>query len=257
MDIEKFNKTVNSSGFPLQIAIENAVKSPNCEWRVLTKEHSWEKDAGDLGGFIDSILENNNKQDVLTIECKRARDTNWIFLQPDPKQNSRKHVKHWVTYYESGILKKYGWIDGTAEPSSPESEFCIIDRQDETKPMLERISSELITATESFARKDREYLIGNPNLLRFVTPVIVTTAQLQLCNFLPENISISSGEISGASYQTIPFLRFRKQLSTRAVDINKITKPTYYEISKAKENTVFIVNSDHFLEFLEQFQING
>jgi hypothetical protein len=257
MDDEKLKQIVNSSGFPLQISIEHAVeKIKPAGWYVATKEFSWRDDTEDFSGYIDIVLKNRNIDNTLTIECKRVKSTSWIFLCPDPKQKNRRQVKGWVTQYQAGKLINFGWNEIPGDPSCAEAEFCVVDGQDsKSKPMLERVASELVMATESFARKDREYFISKQDRSEFIVPVIVTTAELKLCCFSPENIS-PEGEISGAAFETIPYVRFRKQLSTREIDINKLSRGTYYEISRMKENTVFVVNSDHFISFLNDLEFD-
>ena len=51
-------KHVNNSGFPLQLAIANLVKSTH-SWNVLYEEHNWVQDNNN--GFIDLVIENQYK----------------------------------------------------------------------------------------------------------------------------------------------------------------------------------------------------
>jgi hypothetical protein len=58
---------------------------------------------------------------------------------------SRRHLKAWLTW--SSESSYFGWYDVTLEPRTPESQFCVVRRQDEkSQSMLERVGSELISA---------------------------------------------------------------------------------------------------------------
>jgi hypothetical protein len=75
-------KIANSSGFPLQIAVSSIVnKSRN--WRVMFEEHPWRLNETRTDGFIDIVAFNKKDNTVMVIECKRYKDTGWVFLIPD------------------------------------------------------------------------------------------------------------------------------------------------------------------------------
>jgi hypothetical protein len=257
-DNDDLRKIVNSSGFPLQISIENEVRLKEGQhgWHVLSKEYSW-SDTNGNSGFIDLILEDRNKEYFLVVECKRVLNSNWIFLLPSSKERNRRHIKAWVSYKRQGNMEKLNWTDHPGDQESLESEFCVVLGQDpRSKPMLERVASDLVLATESFALEDNNYYDATSDYLRIAVPIIVTTADLKVCVLSPDDISISSGELSSADFKTVPYLRFRKQLSTRSTeDFLSSGRVDYRNITYAKENTVFIVNSNHLTDFLEKFEI--
>ena len=88
---------VNASGFPLQLAIGNAVRGGSAPgWSVLYEEHAWV--LGEENGFIDLVLEDQNKTWLMNVECKRVRDSEWIFLHPIGQSKTRRHAKLWVTH---------------------------------------------------------------------------------------------------------------------------------------------------------------
>ena len=97
-DFSAQTRTVNESGFPLQIAVCHLIDS-KCPggWKVRYTEHAWRDDGSGAGGFIDVVLENARGTAQLVIECKRVRDAEWIFLAPtgDPKELRR--CKCWVS----------------------------------------------------------------------------------------------------------------------------------------------------------------
>lgn len=258
IDEKKARSIVNSSGFPLQIGIENLVREhSDLGWQVLTREHSWFNPENNYGSFIDLVLENEASKTLLTFECKRVKDTSWIFLQEEGSSSKRRHIKTWVAAYISSHKGLRGWTDSTGYPETPESEFCVVAGQDsKSKPMLERIAAELIESTEAFAEQDCEYHKDQPDFTRIFVPVIVTTAELQICKFNFNDVSLATGEIGQSADVTVPYLRFRKQLSNRSYLARFKHGVNYREIDRVKENTVFIVNSNHVADFLAEIEIH-
>lgn len=258
IDEKKARSIVNSSGFPLQIRIEKLVNEhSDLEWQVLTREHSWFNPENNYGSFIDLVLEHKTSKTLLTLECKRVKDTSWIFLQEEHSPPKRRHIKTWVAVYTRSQERLRGWTDSTGYPETPESEFCVVAGQDSrAKPMLERIAAELIEATEAFAEQDCEYHRDQSDFTRIFVPVIVTTAELQICKFDFKNVSLATGEIGESAIETVPYLRFRKQLSNRSYLAQFKHGVDYREIDRVKENTVFIVNSNHVADFLAEIEIH-
>jgi len=173
MTAEKLRNFVNSSGFPLQIAIEHLVRSKTLShcWKVRYKEHSWKNVDTHNSGFIDLILADDNGTSAMVIECKRVQDASWIFLLPSMKQANVERTHVWVSRLDGQEARFFGWNDIAADPASPESEFCIVPGQDQkSRPMLERIASELIEATEGLARED-SYLNTEQDFIRMYVNV--------------------------------------------------------------------------------------
>jgi len=85
--------TVNQSGYPLQIAIAHAVKARTNThgWRVLYEEHAWKYEGRE--GFIDIVLEQEDSQVVLLVECKRPKDGEWVFLPGSGDARLRRHAR--------------------------------------------------------------------------------------------------------------------------------------------------------------------
>lgn len=258
MDEMQLQTHVNSSGFPLQIKIEHLLKADKySQWRVLTKEHSWFDSGRGSSGFIDLVLEKQSENTMLVLECKRVRETAWIFLVEQHAPKTSKHVKSWVAHYISGNRGLHGWVDRPGEPETAESEFCVVIGQDpKAKPMVERVASELVEATEAFAEEDFLYHKGQMDFVRIFVPVIVTTAELHVCRFDHSDISLATGEIDKMGFEVVPFVRFRKQLSNRQIPLRLNQRTTYRDIDREKENTVFVVNSQHIMEFLSEVEIH-
>src|SRR5438105_14759328 len=98
-DVKKLIDIVNKSGFPFQIAVANYIKTLETEqkWHVVYAEHSW-KNADD-GGFIDLVIQNKTKSQVLVVECKRdSNDMPWIFFNSEMTVSDRRHAKLYFNY---------------------------------------------------------------------------------------------------------------------------------------------------------------
>jgi hypothetical protein len=255
---EKLKQIVNSSGFPLQIGIEHFVEKTSKDhgWKVLYREHSWNNPNSNNSGFIDLVLADEFGTSIMVVECKRVQNTNWIFLLPSERQKRRRHARAWVSRSNGDNIKFFDWTDITPDPYSPESMFCVVPGQDKkSRPMLERIAAELIEATEALAFEDLHLFSKKPEFVKIYLNIIITTADLSLCSFDPHDISISDGMIEKAEFESIPFLRFRKSLSTKSVSELNLEEMNSYNLTKAKENTVFVVNSKHLEDFLNEIEI--
>lgn len=242
---------VNATGFPLQLAVANAVRDRlKGEWDVLYEEHAWRLE--EESGFLDLVLEDKYKTWLMNIECKRVRESDWIFLLERPAQAKRRHAKLWVSH-KSTRHTYFDWADVPMDPSSVESRFCIINGQDpKARPMLERAAATLIASTEALAKEEDQTLSTDYSNFRFYQSVIVTTATLQVCNVDVSKIDIASGEVpSDATFTEVPYVRFRKQLGAGAAAVIPATgRFGLDQIASKRESTVFVVNSAHFLDFV-------
>jgi hypothetical protein len=256
---EPLRKIVNSSGFPLQIAIRHAVKKAarDQKWGVWAEEHPWKNEDSGESGFIDLVLDHLDERQILIVECKRVRDSKWIFLIPLSEQNRIRRARSWTTINDGPEdLSLSNWSDWNVRPYSFESKFCVVPGQDpKAKPMLERIASGLVEATEAFAME--ELRLGVPeNGLRTYFSAIVTTADLKTCMFDPNaEIDLKTGDITDCQFQDIPFIRFRKSLTTRIEEPSRMGIEEVQEIFLEKERTVFVISSCFFLDFLKQWKL--
>lgn len=255
MDDSKLRDIVNSSGFPLQVGLQSLIASTYADhrWKVLFSEHSWANFNTDTGGFIDLILEDAGKNLLLVVECKRVLNTSWIFLQAEQDPTKRRHVKVWCTEEDSGNVKKFGWFDKAIDPATVESAYCVVPGQDaKSRPMLERLAADVVQSTEGFAIEDQSYHKGSLGYARYYFSVIATTAELMVCNFDPTGIDIASGEIDQTKFTKVPYLRFRKQLSIHEMPETSWREASAQDIARRKEHTVFIVNTNSFIDFLRE-----
>jgi len=254
---DKLKEIVNRSGFPLQIGLVHHVQSTTNihGWQVLYQEHSWRNKQEATDGFIDIVLANNNASIILVIECKRVLDSSWIFLLPNKDRGGRRHAKAWVSRYDGSSFKYFDWKDVTLEPTTPESAYCVVPGQDaKSKPMLERVAAEVIFATEALASEDQSFVVSRGDSERIYFNVIVTTAALKLCYMDPNNVSIENGTMTDSEISDGTYVRFRKQMSTKILKWPPAISTNY--LVNAKENTVFVVNLEHFIDFLSKFEVD-
>lgn len=244
---------VDKSGFPLQIGISHLINAGTIShgWSVQYSEHAWRNDSDDNAGFIDLVLENEARQMALVVECKRVQDTSWVFLNPQAKLVSRRYAKAWVSRYEDGKVTEFGWVDHPLDPESIQSDFfCIFGQDAKSAPMLERVGATLVSATEALAFEEKLTLLSEDYPYRVYLNVVITTAKLKVCCFEPSDISVKDGTVSKCSFTDVPFIRFHKQLSTRFPKSLTFSVGKTSKIARAKENTVFVVNSEHLVEFI-------
>lgn len=250
-ETKKLRDQVNRSGYPFEIAVANEVEriSSNTKWNILSKEHPWRSHVGEYGGYIDLVIGYGIVR--LVIECKRPKEATWIFLVSN--ENSKKvfRFKAALAHLES---RKIEWQEWRLFPASAESDFCIVRGQnDKSTPTLERISGILLDATEALGLEEIHKTMGPLDDARFLFPVIVTAANLKICNVNPDNISLEDGELMDAEFETVPYIRFRKSLATDHSPENRVEELS--EISKFKERSILVVKSTHLSEFLKKWDI--
>jgi hypothetical protein len=253
-------KLVNQSGFPLQIGLAHAVDASTSDhgWKVLYQEHAWQdKDSAEFG-FIDLVLENRYQTVLLNVECKRPQDAIWQFLLPSPYDKQVRSCKFWASYATRGQHVHFDWLDLSLDPSSYESGFCVVAGQDaKARPMLERVAATVVASTEALAKEEGPFV--DVEKLRAYISVIATTAKLEVCKFDPDNIDLRTGTIKEAQYEAVPFIRFRKQLSSKRFAKDPAYVPrgfTWDQMARAKENTVLVVEASEFLAFLPQLELD-
>jgi len=247
----------NASGFPLQIAIEQAVRASYAEhhWKVQYVEHSWNNRLDAQQGFIDLVLRDQNGTFTLVVECKRVRDAAWLFLRPDGTNNKRRHCKTWVSSYDNGVMKYFGWHDLIVDPPGVEAPYCTVRGQSDAMPMLERIAADVVSSTEALAWEEKDYRPERGASVQFYISVIVTTAELKIATFAPGDISMNDGAIKTANFETVPVVRFRKQLSPRSDAFSSADYESGVDTSSRKEHTVFVVNAEAIVDFLAVLEL--
>lgn len=134
--------------------------------------------------------------------------------------------------------------------------YCVVAGQDtKSRPMLERVASELSAAMEAIAVEELPVITKRGYGLRMYVPVIVTTARLVVSQLDPKLVELKNGEASAIAHQVQPWIRFRKQFSSEYAVEPKNPEWAFSALSAAKEKVVFVVNVESFLEFLAQWKV--
>lgn len=256
---EDLRKIVNASGFLFQLRIKDEIHNSfnDHKWEISSHEHPWKDKETGTEGFIDLVI----KKDVfrIIIECKRPRDANWIFLISSKSNNNVIRARCLWTFLKGNIYDpSSGWRNFEVLPFSKEAEFCLIRGQGEKdKPMLERLASNLLNAVDSLAAE--ELNIRNQQSQygsRVYFPVIVTTAKLQLCEFNSDEILLEDGTLpyTAGQFKIVPYIRFHKSLTTKLSP--NYHPPDIMSANQDKERTIFIVNAQELINFLDEWKLN-
>jgi hypothetical protein len=177
-----------------------------------------------------------------------------MFLMPDKKQLSRSHAR--IRWTDSRPQRRdlSNWGDIQVYPRSPEADFCVVRGQGEKDaPLLERIAASVAEATEGLSADLLELRRGSWRT-NVVVPVIVTTADLVLSQFNPAEIDLKSGEVASATFTTVPHVRLRKSIALSQIP-DDFEPEGLHDLSAASERTVFVVSGDHFISWLDEFEI--
>lgn len=246
----------DSSGFPLQIGAMHAINQSS-EWRVVVEEHPWRSDETGLEGFIDIVaMKRYPGFGAMVIECKRVRQSAWVFLMPKTPPSLRSHATVWDSRRGDGKWMNFGWATCQADPSTYESLYCAIPGQEQgRRNLLERTVADLVQSVEALARQEMELIehSGTPNFSRVYVPVLVTTARLFAASFDPATVTLQDGALpKDASFVEVPFIRFRKALSV----LSQPPAGDLKELNKATERTIFVVHAESVTPFLNQFELN-
>jgi hypothetical protein len=73
----------------------------------------------------------------------------------------------------------------------------------------------------------------------------------------PKSVSIGDGTIQDATFSEVPYMRFRKQLLPHFIIQNSPPELGSLDVARAKESTVFVVNSLNVEKFLSEFEIDN
>jgi len=139
----ELGKAVNDSGFPLQLGLKHVIQTGGARFQVAVSEHLWRDPLGDETKFLDLALRTGNDQ-LLVIECKRARETDWIFLREPSGQapsNERRVARAWITAVKVNEshhvnVSVNDWYDVWIEPRSPITQYCVVRKNNQRTPEL-------------------------------------------------------------------------------------------------------------------------
>ncbi|VXB72202.1 conserved hypothetical protein [Luteimonas sp. 9C] len=222
-------------------------------WKVLHREHAW-LHANGQSGFADLVLVNASNC-VMVVECKRVLESDWVFITAE---GSEKTIDSRILINNTeGHGKEHrGYLDVRSSPSSYVSDFCVVAGQDsKSRPLLERLAHEVVTATEAVANEEYPHTVSRSYGFRCYVSVIVTTAQLSASAIDAADISLANGEASSQQITEVPWIRFRKQLSNEFAVAPEDLDWSFDDISRSKEKVTFVVNSNHLVTFLDKWSL--
>ena len=193
------------------------------------------------------------------IECKRAKDTDWIFLRDSGEGGAKERLitRAWVTSRRHiNQPEIFEWTDFTCTPGSPLAEFCIVRKNNQrSQELIEKSAAEVVRAAEAIAREELDRIRNRDRRLsKIYLPMIVTTARLYICDCDYKTINLDRGEIANTQMLPTPLIRFQKSLSTQTAAGGPATLE---EAAAAAERTVVIIQASAFLEILDQWDTSN
>lgn len=254
----ELKKHLDASGFPLQLAVQHQVlesgKRSEHSWTVATREHPWENVESGEAGFIDLVLKDGPLR--MVIECKRPRDSSWIFLCPiahgEPAQADAVRLKWVQSVPGQGV--QHGWGDMRVVPTSPSSEFAIapVVRQDGVST-LDAACRTLISSTDGLVNDELSTMEGSRDGIILYIPAIVTTASLMTCAFAPEFTPLRSGKVDDAEFSEVDWIRYRKSFATTrsSCEVPKGLK----ESKTDRDRTVLVIQAASLVNLLGELKI--
>lgn len=275
-------KHIWKSGFPFQLRVEDEVRSTRSthNWSIATREHPWTNKETESSGFIDLVLSPDLFVTYrMVIECKRVkaddrRQLQWLFLVPEGEKQEAQVASCLEVGGTTTINARIGetdlsetgwdhvriWENVNILPKSFESSICVLPSDDsKSQPILERLASAVIDSVEGLGQEEIKIHQSKSHVVRllvFLFPVIVTNAEISICSFNPNNVSILDGTIdaSATTIMTVPFIRFRKSLATT---FPEGTFSNLKEANEARELTVFVVNASALPSLLKDWKMSS
>lgn len=254
----QLENTINDSGFPLQIGLEQ--QAHGVDWKVITTEFPWLDPLAAEGKrekFIDVVLHGKVAL-TLVIECKRARNTEWIFLR-EPNNANRTHTRGLVAILRAGQRRAAkDWVEGLqCLPASSIAKYCVVRKNNQrSDELLERLAAETVRAVEALAESEIDiFKRTGEHLGRVYFPVIVTTAAIYVSDADYTDVDLDVGEVSSGTtkYEPIKWVRFVKSFG---VSEPRRLVGNLEDLVEQTERCVFVVRASAFLEFLEKLELS-
>ena len=258
-EIELATAAMNEHGFLLQQAVRQFLITPNTpDKRFL---HKWTFEAVEYPVTapdgsqtrIDILVGHQERKWIrLCIECKRvyAKDRFWLFWGED---------KTFQTHgMENLFLETHTDLGGNIQDfvtRIPTYNYYLEVKRNEVKASnlesIEQAFTQCIRGQSGLAKTVST--ASNPNLFRSI-PVVVTTANLFVANFDEANINKQTGRIeeSQVAVEEKPFLAvtYRASDSLKLRGASEAGRMSLTQhLRRFMVRTIFVVNSNHLLEF--------
>jgi len=237
-----------ASGFPFQTAVSQIVRQAT-DWDVSAEEFPWRDESG-TDHFLDLV--GAKYFFVVTIECKKTQKEVLTFLQPGGVNGDviRKRCLYLTQIQDSTRRMELFCSDWRLSPKSAESAFCVVSTSASGKDqrLLERDAQLLVRATDAYAKRYKVdfKVTHNPEHDRVIVPIIVTNARLLVAEYDAGAVSLETGQLpisSASNLVEVPWVRFRKALTTSARDVG--------------DRTVFIVRATELVAWLKGLEFAG
>jgi hypothetical protein len=255
-------KLVNESGLPLQMALAEVVRKQARHWEVRLEEFTWKHPSGAMG-HLDLLLKLPGDSKHMVVEVKRPKtNREWIFLVPSDAKSEQAEARILFQRRRSPPDNPHGepeleqwWCLATFDPQSHVARWCA-PRTDEG--LLERLGAELIQSTEAvghyLAQTRYSSFLGDKQWL--FSCALVTTAKLYVARLPLERISLQHGAAEEElDIQPVPFLRFTKSFTAPSAIHSPDGEPLqdFDELAADNDRTLFVVQAQNFVEFLDQW----
>lgn len=235
----KIIEAVRGSGFPFQTAVRYAIRTHPGKYRIHASEYPW-RNRKNEDSFLDLVC--NNRQLVLTIECKKTKQEKYIFLLPQGSEASTGDTFDFrcvrLNLEADNKTTRVYCEDHELDPRCPAAEFCVVSTNSKER-MLERDAAMLISASDAFAHDKSEWQRINISPPFLIVPVLITNAGIYTVRYLPTEVSLNSGEFEKMPEEQnpVPWIRFSKSfVAGSGRDIGY--------------RSMFVVNASHLNDFL-------
>jgi len=242
----------NGSGFPLQIALEDAMRAEVGGAVVIHREFPWANKYRETGGWQDLFIESGSFRFI--VSAKRKQNADWVFVDSATKDSPTTAAI--LFHADRGQSGREAWRQLYTAPPSPVAAFCAPGGGSDEQPaqLVEREGQALVAATETLASFER--LIYAERTAPFGTviyvPVLATTARLHSCKVTAGTVDLVTGTVPAAraAIEAVPVVRLTKAF-TWPDQVGKAR--TLQQLASDEERTVFVVEAHYFTTFVKAF----
>lgn len=248
--------TVNKTGYPLQLAVSDALKRSSARLQVVAEEHRWVTPDEGAEGFADIILRTDLDHFpaalVLVLECKRRAPQKGA-LQFLVASDEGSDDLATVAFAEQG--QDWGfWQETSIGPVCPRALFSLgRDENPSGRREVEVAGKELTPAAYAIACETARDFTGRYGVI--VVPVLVTTAELQVCRFRPQDLHLRDGLLTDAAYEPVPIVKVHRSFGGPG-HYRTGGRPFVIRSTQARR-TLFVVNAAAVVDFVEGFGVTA